>query len=684
MTPRATTRPTVGGLRAGLALAAVLAALAVSAPVAPAPPQAVPAAERGPTPDGANPPNPNPPGTPGTPNPPGMPGTPNPPGTPGGDAGRWAAPTGRPPHRKIIRLVPHQFAAISNLKSMAGSGRRTILLHRDQVTLYIGAQPRWTGYFQQPTTRTRLRSLASVARLLRSSPYPGWLSQVEPGVYLLRAAMTQAPGSGLDVSSPRVRELRMLARAQVYLTGVSAQARFHRTLVTSWLPGGGPDSTPDTRRPFVAYQGAGSVLTVTQSQFSYLGGDIKLGYGAVWGRGSTGAALDSVFDHCFFGAYTNNAVDVEFRRSVFRNNDVYGLDPHTTSRGLIVDNNEAYGNQSHGIIFSQDVAESVITNNESHHNGVNGIMVDLSDDNLIAGNRSWNNVGDGIVVQHSARVTVRDNVVTGNRVGVRVTGRSGQSRIERNDVTGNPRGIEIYRMRGAPVAIVGNRIAGGADRDGVTLADAGGLARIVGNRVLGFRHGIMITGNTREVLVRRNRVAPHQRGILVDRGTSGVALVGNAVNGPRRSGLVLAGSRTTSSGDAVSDTRRGVEIRGPAVAVRDLRVARVEVGIALAGDAATVVGADVTARKVGIAVARAARLELRGSRLRAEQPLDGTPPGISDGNILSDVAPPISWLAVVGVGFLMVAFALHIGQRRGAPVCHSRIDAPPAGVRNAG
>jgi parallel beta-helix repeat protein len=138
-------------------------------------------------------------------------------------------------------------------------------------------------------------------------------------------------------------------------------------------------------------------------------------------RRSTGGATDSVFHHNFFGAYSYQARGLVFRGNVFRDNKLYGLDPHTGSTRLVVERNQAFRNGAHGIVFSEDVTDGVVRGNRSFANGDNGIVLDeRSDRNLVSGNLVEGNQGDGIVILGSSDNLVRGNVVRGNRVGIEV------------------------------------------------------------------------------------------------------------------------------------------------------------------------------------------------------------------------------------------------------------------------
>ena len=110
-----------------------------------------------------------------------------------------------------------------------------------------------------------------------------------------------------------------------------------------------------------------------------------------------------MFHHNFFGAYTYQAHGLQFRGNVFRDNDVYGLDPHTASPRQIVEHNQAFRNKVHGIVFSEDVTDGVVPANRAYANGDNGIVIDQrSDRNTVSGNLVEGNGGDGIVLLGSS------------------------------------------------------------------------------------------------------------------------------------------------------------------------------------------------------------------------------------------------------------------------------------------
>lgn len=296
-----------------------------------------------------------------------------------------------------------------------------------------------------------------------------WIRQVEPGVFELTAAFVQQPVTDLIVAAPGVKEIRLVARPGVFFAGSVARVRFEGVKVTSWDPiRRAPSEDYESARPFVLYQEA-SRLDIIRSEMAYLGSDRTEAYGVAWRvGGSTGEVTDSVFHHSFFGVYTYDAKDIVFRNNVFRDNVYYGLDPHDSSTGLVVENNEAYGNGSHGFIFSRFVTDGVVSGNHVHDNRGNGIVMDhTSDGNRITGNLVERNAKDGIVLLGSSNTIVENNMVRANKVGIRVNQPSLRNRIEGNQVEDNVVGLHLYGGA-AESMIVGNKVTG-AKKAGMVL-----------------------------------------------------------------------------------------------------------------------------------------------------------------------------------------------------------------------
>lgn len=341
---------------------------------------------------------------------------------------------------------------------------------------------------------------------------PAWMAEVEPGVFEVGAAVVQTPGTTVLVAAPAVRTLRLLDLPDLFLGGQGAVARFEGVAVTSWdRQRGGPDENLDDGRPFVLYEEGGR-LDVVGSSMSYLGSDRSGGaYGVSWRQGGiTGEILDSTFDHNFFGVYTFEAADMVFRGNVFRDNLLYGFDPHDDTTGLVVEDNQAYGNGSHGFIISRHVIDSSIRNNYAHHNRGSGFVVDFeSVRNLVEDNLSEDNTGDGIVLLGSGDNVVADNVVRRNRVGIRVHHLGSQgNEIRDNLLEANGDGLQAYGGA-SDLTITGNRVL---DTTGTAMLLDAPRSAVRGGEIQGAARGLAIHTATR---ISDLQVSGVQEGVVV-------------------------------------------------------------------------------------------------------------------------------------------------------------------------
>ncbi len=356
---------------------------------------------------------------------------------------------GTDPSRQLEAYVPFRIVSYPCPRPV---GERVIHLEAGSIELIAG------GALVRRIPFSGARSGADVPfeRVVAAVADPRWVAEVEPGIFELAAAFVHGQGTTVTVAAPRITQLRLLDLPSVFFGGLGATARFQGVRVTSWDPDlGGPDEEHADGRPFVLYQQT-SRLDVIDSEMSYLGSDRTSAYGVSWRTGgTTGEVSNSTFSHSFFGVYTFEATGIVFRGNVFRDNILYGFDPHDYSTGLVVEDNVAYGNGSHGFIVSRGVSDSVLRRNHSHDNAGNGIMMDSSSDrNRIEANVVENNAKDGIVLFGSADNVVVDNVVRGNRVGIRVNGlESGANRIEGNLIEGHEIGLQAYGGAADMVAI---------------------------------------------------------------------------------------------------------------------------------------------------------------------------------------------------------------------------------------
>jgi parallel beta-helix repeat protein len=163
----------------------------------------------------------------------------------------------------------------------------------------------------------------------------------------------------------------------------------------------------------------------------------------------TGELIDSDIHHNYYGIYTYQARDMVFRGNKFHHNVLYGFDPHDYSHHILVENNVAYENGAHGFIISRGCEYFTFRNNISYNNfnpGSNqahGFMLDpgglgvdkpqvSSSFNILENNEAYGNEGHGLRVLGS-----RDNIIRNNNFHHNYMGISLDLDSENNEVYGN-------------------------------------------------------------------------------------------------------------------------------------------------------------------------------------------------------------------------------------------------------
>ena len=281
--------------------------------------------------------------------------------------------------------------------------------------------------------------------------YPTIFEPAGEDTFLLKAHLNAVSDATLYITHRDVHRLLMMSTddAMSSVTG-------HRSIINiEGLPGKrvefvGWDPIEnaeririDNGRPWVEVRGGR--MDINHAGFYYLGFEEGTTSGASW-KGfqsnaviefSEGSSFNSEYAYNYFGAYSYEAVNMVWRHNVWRNNLSYGFDPHDFSNDFIVEENEAYDNGKHGIIFSRGCDRNVIRNNLSYNNAGHGIMIDdgkvidltripryqfpvPSNNNILEGNHMWNNL-DGIVLEGGVGNIVRNNVIEGkHRYGIRL------------------------------------------------------------------------------------------------------------------------------------------------------------------------------------------------------------------------------------------------------------------------
>jgi poly(beta-D-mannuronate) C5 epimerase len=125
----------------------------------------------------------------------------------------------------------------------------------------------------------------------------------------------------------------------------------------------------------------------------------------------------------WYGFYCYETDDFVLKGNIYRDNQVYGIDPHDRSKRLVIADNTVYGTRKkHGIIVSREVNDSWIFNNRTYDNHLSGLVIDRNSiNNVIADNQIYRNHTDGITLYESGDNLIWGNQVIGNRRhGIRI------------------------------------------------------------------------------------------------------------------------------------------------------------------------------------------------------------------------------------------------------------------------
>jgi poly(beta-D-mannuronate) C5 epimerase len=252
-----------------------------------------------------------------------------------------------------------------------------------------------------------------------------YFEETAPGVYIARLPIVVGHDATFHIDGKDgVKEFRMSQERGAFLVN-DGKLFINDTKLTSWNEAKkGPASfqTPNAFRPFVSAWG-GTETYIVDSQVTSLGYNGSKSYGVSisqyspgmrekMGRGHpTGWIIGSTFEDLWYGFYCYEADQFAVVRNTYKNNIVYGIDPHDRSERLIIAENEAYGtHKKHGIIVSREVNDSWIFGNKSHDNKLSGIVLDRNSvNNVIADNEVYGNHGDGITLYESG-----NNLLWGN------------------------------------------------------------------------------------------------------------------------------------------------------------------------------------------------------------------------------------------------------------------------------
>ncbi|AIB34900.1 MULTISPECIES: mannuronan 5-epimerase AlgG [Pseudomonas] len=252
-----------------------------------------------------------------------------------------------------------------------------------------------------------------------------YLSETSPGVFLAKLPIVVGRKGILEIDK-KTQELRLSQEGGSFLIN-DGQLFVRDTKVTGWSEkANGPAlfKSPKEFRPFLLAWG-GTETYISNTKMASFGYANSKSYGVSISQYTpnmakvlkrpepTGWIINSEFSDMWYGFYCYETTNFVIKGNTYKDNIVYGIDPHDRSHGLIIADNTVYGTKKkHGIIISREVNDSFIFNNRSYDNKLSGLVLDRNSvNNIVADNEFYRNHTDGITLYESG-----DNLLWGNKV----------------------------------------------------------------------------------------------------------------------------------------------------------------------------------------------------------------------------------------------------------------------------
>lgn len=278
--------------------------------------------------------------------------------------------------------------------------------------------------------------------------------------WLLAQPAAVGEGAVVDITAPASLEIAPGAFLEVTRGGALTLRSLTVTAVDS---SGRPEATPVVGRGFILALEGGR-LWLDHANLVDLGYLSVLSYGISMRAPAPGSGIvDSTIEGNFIGIYTKDAVDVQILRNHVSHSAVYGIDPHSDSSRLSIEDNVVTDSGVHGIVLADRVTASRVIDNVVDGAGDHGVvLIDGSDGNVVQGNRITGTF-DGIVVTASSSNDVTGNTIEGaKRFGIRIEGSSKANTVQSDSISDALVGIYVYG--GATEnRLIDNQFAGDAE-----------------------------------------------------------------------------------------------------------------------------------------------------------------------------------------------------------------------------
>lgn len=353
-------------------------------------------------------------------------------------------------------LSPYTAAAAKAKVGKRAKGRVSVrrMVEVQMLEEFVGGNNRlreWaTRQAQNPLAIIIEGGLVTPADIAAALPAQQF-EETAPGVFVARLPVAVAQNASLLVDAA-TKELRLSEEKGAFLVNDGEMFLFDTRLLAWRERENGPARYIEDKRfrPFLVSWG-GATLYVVDSHVESLGYETSKSYGLSVSQYSPNLQarikrpppkawiIGSSFVDMLYGFYCYEAEDLPIIGNTYRDNIVYGIDPHDRSHRLIIANNLVHGTRKkHGIIVSREVNDSWIFGNTTWDNKLSGIVIDrASARNIVANNLVHSNHADGITIYESPDNLLWGNHVIGNaKHGIRVRN-SMQIRLHENHASAN-------------------------------------------------------------------------------------------------------------------------------------------------------------------------------------------------------------------------------------------------------
>jgi hypothetical protein len=513
-----------------------------------------------------------------------------------------------------------------------------------------------------------------------------WTAMPNPGTAVLSAALLLRSGARMRVG-PDVRRL--------FLTGGMARASAswirceHASLAISGVAlsslradneaGGQPVPARWAGRPYI-YAAAGAQLDIAGSIVSDLGEPSARQAGApasatragspspsvrvvqagvIWGKGSTGSAVDVRFERNQVGLALAGSAGVRLSNVTVENSFLDGMllrgDRGTRLTGVI-----SRSNGGSGVIIS-GAGQRHLSGLIADANAAAGVSAVTQTGLVLTGVRTAADAGGGVRLVGCLRCTVSDLVAVADKeTALRISGRSNDVSVTGANLNGGQIGITI--AAGTQAVTLRGAVVTGFRQLGVGIA--GTDVSVLRSHINGSPVAVRVYGPAARIRLSSVTVRGGVDGVTVMHTVESVSLSDVTVTGVAHNAVTSASAALRMSGGHIYGGHVGISLLAPAD-IAGVDIDRVVIGIH--NQAAGVVDAsqvNVVAGRYGIKAAAGARVDLSDSVIRAPVTLAGA--GYIGRDSLTVLSlPPIPWLGFSAITAVLLAIILQaIHQRR--------------------